>query len=88
MPVCGSRVSGSASASPPQLPQILQVNQGFGNKNLSCLPVSHNEQIQTAVRVTIIHVTSVEMKPGNPDRKKIKKDQEVLWKLDKFRAKF
>lgn len=70
MSVCGSRDSGSASASPSQLLQILQENQGFGNKNLSCFPVSQNEQIQTEVRVNIFHVTLVGMKPGSPDRKK------------------
>lgn len=70
MPVCGSRDSGSVSVSPSQLPHLLQENQGFGNKNLSCLPVSQSGQLQRGARVNIVHVTSVEMKPGSPDRKK------------------
>lgn len=70
MPVCRSKDSGSVSASPSQLLHIMQENQGLGNKNLSCLPVSQNGQIQTGARVNIVHGTSVEMKPGSPDRKK------------------
>ena len=68
MSACGSRDPGSASASPSQLPPILQINdRAFGNKNLSCLSVSQNGQIQTRMRANIAHLTSVGMKPFMPD---------------------
>jgi len=68
MSAYGSRDPGSASASLSQLLQILQINhQASRNKNFCCLSLSQNGQIQTWVKASIAHLTSVGMKPFVPD---------------------